>query len=279
MVLFSEAQSNYTIQGETYELKTEVSGTIDLLWNVIDGKYRYFVKKDGLIKELTNTRGGDKKYKEEYKVTLQEFTSEIVLLTDDLKLTLPSLRDYINDYNAAMDPEYTAQSKKASVQGRLLVFGGVTNSPFVNNLENTNNPIFGAEVEVFEANNLPRHSIYLQLSHRLGSNAFDYSETQIGLGYRFRFINSEKVNVYVNVTAASYNFTKQIRTVTNDEITTEREFTDNFFEAPFIFGIGADFRVSENGFITVSYDELFALTLENQGNFSTHITVGYKFNL
>ena len=38
------SQENYTINGETLELKTEVEGHLDLLWTSIDGTYRYFVK-------------------------------------------------------------------------------------------------------------------------------------------------------------------------------------------------------------------------------------------
>ena len=49
------AQKQYTINGKTYELKTEVNGTIDLLWNIFDRKYRYFIRKDSMITELVNT--------------------------------------------------------------------------------------------------------------------------------------------------------------------------------------------------------------------------------
>ena len=61
------AQNTYTINNETLVLKTEVEGKIDLLWNIIDQKYRYFVRtEDGRIEELTNTKGEDNKFKEEY---------------------------------------------------------------------------------------------------------------------------------------------------------------------------------------------------------------------
>ncbi len=51
------------------------------------------------------------------------------------------------------------------------------------------------------------------------------------------------------------------------------------FDAPVIFGLGADIKISKNSFITFYYNELFALSLDNQGNFSTNIALGYKFNL
>jgi hypothetical protein len=51
------------------------------------------------------------------------------------------------------------------------------------------------------------------------------------------------------------------------------------FDAPFIFGVGADIKVGNNSYITLIYGELFAILLDNQGNFSSDISLGYKFNL
>ena len=57
------------------------------------------------------------------------------------------------------------------------------------------------------------------------------------------------------------------------------DVSDTAFDVPFIFGIGADIRVGDRSFITLTYDELFAISLDNQGNFSTNISIGYKFEL
>ena len=69
---FAEAQDSYTINGEVLELKTEVNGKLDLLWNIVDGKYRYFVRteNDNII-ELKNTKV-DGKFQEEYKTLLSK---------------------------------------------------------------------------------------------------------------------------------------------------------------------------------------------------------------
>ena len=156
------AQKHYTINGETFKLKTEVTGTIDLLWSIINRQYHYFVEKDGTITELVNTKSSNKKFEEEYKVTLNNLTKGSGLNTDKVKLTLYSLRNFINQYNISQDPNYVA-ANDAIVQSMLLVFGGITNSPFVENINNTSNILFGAEIEVFEATNIPRHSFYLQV--------------------------------------------------------------------------------------------------------------------
>jgi len=271
----TNAQETYNVDGESLTLQTEVTGTLDLLWNIIDGHYRYFIKKDNDIVELKNTKGANNKFQEEYKITLNEFVKNSALSADKVNLTLYSLRKFIDDYNSQIDSNYSSSFKKASIQTRLLIFGGITNSPFVENPGNVTNPLFGAELELFEANKLPRHSLLFQIKHALNSDEFKYSNTQLGLGYRFRIINLESFNIYANVMAATFNFS-------NNQFVFEGEIIDesgNNFDVPFIFGIGADIRISESSFITLTYDELFALFLDNQGNFSTHLAIGYKFNL
>jgi hypothetical protein len=274
------AQKQYTINGETYELKTEISGTIDFLWNIIDGKYRYFVKKDGAITELVNTKGNSKKFQEEYKAILNNLIKGSALNSNKVNLTLYSLRNFINKYNALVDSNYISTSKDAIIKSRLLVFGGISNSPFISNPNNIKNPLFGAEIEIFEGNILPRHALFFELKHVLDHDKFKYSTTQLALGYRYRFITTEAFNLYANIVFGTYNFSKKTITYLNemDETITE-EITDNAFTAPFNFGVGADFRVSPNSFITLTYNELFALFLENKGNFSTNISLGFKFNL
>ena len=276
----ASAQKQYTINGETLELKTEVTGTIDLLWNIIDHEYRYFVRKDNVITELVNTRGNNNKFQEEYKTTLSELTKDSGLNTSDVKLTLYDLGNFINKYNASQDSNYIIASKEAIIKSRLLVFGGVTNSPFINNPDNINNPQFGAEIEVFEGNILPRHTLFFEIKHVLNNDEFKYSTTQLSLGYRFRFINTEKFILYANMVFGTYNFSKNTLSFINeaDAIITE-EITNNGFDAPFAFGIGADFKITPNSFITLNYNELFALFVDSQDNFSTNIALGYKFNL
>ncbi len=277
LLLFSwcNAQQSYTVDGKEYQLKSEISGTLELLWNTIDGEFRYFIKKGSEITELTNTRDSNNKYQEEYKGVLQNLTDGNGSSTQDVKLTLPSLRDFVYNYNKSVDASYSEENKKADVRSNLLVFGGITNHPFVENPENANNLAFGAEIEFYEANNLPRHSIFFQLKHAASSDDFDYSSTQFGLGYRFRFLRQEAVNIYANVMLATYSFVNFETSFNNQVIDKSRDG----FEAPLYFGIGADIRVSDRSFITIAYDELFAVSLENQGNFSTNISIGYKFEL
>ena len=272
------AQKQYSVNGESFKLKTEVNGTINLLWTLIDRKYRYFVEKDGTIIELVNTKNDNKKFQEEYKVVLNNLTKGSGLSTEKVKLTLYSLRNFINGYNSSKNPNYIP-ANDAVVQSLLLIFGGITNNPFTENTSNTNNMLIGFEIEVFEASNLPRHSIYLEFQQRFQSNAYKYSLTQFGIGYRFRFLNKKRFSIYANIMAATYSFTKQTISFLEDDVLIEQEVSENGFNAPFIFGVGVDFRATDHSFITLTYNDLFALLLDNNGDFSTSFSLGYKFKL
>ncbi|MCB0383631.1 MAG: outer membrane beta-barrel protein [Psychroserpens sp.] len=277
-VSFIQAQESYTINGETMELKTEVEGQLDLLWNIIDGEYRYFVRtEDNTITELKNTKV-DRKFKEEYKTLLSELTNNS-LSTKRLNLTLFSLKEFIDTYNISADRNYETHVSRSKFQFRLGVFGGMTNSPFVNNPNNEKTPLLGAELEILEAERISRHAVFMQLKHVLEQEDIKYSTTELSLGYRFRVINKETFSLYANMKFATLNFSNAtVITETNGTITT-REFNETAFDVPFIFGVGADINVSKNSFITLAYNELFALFLDNQGNFSTDFSIGYKFKL
>lgn len=269
------SQQTYTVNGESLELKTEIDGQIDLLWNVIDGQFRYFARtNDGTLTELKNTKDDNNNYQEEYKSTLRSLTNG--MNTDKLKLTLYSLRNYIDAYNASVDSSYTSTSTESSVQFRLGFSGGITNNPFVGNPDNIKTPMIGAELEIYEANVLPRHSGFLQARHAFESDDFKYSTSELSLGYRYRFINKQAFSIYGQVKLATVNFSN---VTFLDENNMEIDSSETAFDIPFIFGVGSDIKVGNNSYITIIYGELFALLLDNQGNFSTDIAVGYKFNL
>ncbi|WP_435413717.1 outer membrane beta-barrel protein [Psychroserpens mesophilus] len=277
-VSFIQAQESYTVNGETIELKTEVEGQLDLLWNIIDGEYRYFVRtEDNTITELKNTKV-DRKFQEEYKSLLNQLTNNS-LSTKRLNLTLFSLKEFIDTYNISADSNYQTNVSRSKFQFRLGLFGGITNSPFITNPNNEKTPLFGAELEVLEAERISRHAVFMQLKHVLEQENINYSTTEVALGYRFRVINKETFSLYANMKFATLNFSKAtLVTNTNGTITTQ-EFSDTAFDVPFIFGLGADINLSKNSFITLAYNELFALFLDNQGNFSTDFAIGYKFKL
>ena len=274
----SFAQETYTIKDETLELKNDIEGELDLLWNIVNNQYRYFVRTaSGDIIELENTKNDNKKFNEEYKQTLKTLTNN-QLDTEKLNLTLVDLRKFFNAYNASVDNTYVSENFKKKLQMRIAVFGGITNHPFVNNPENFKNTLVGGELEIFEATTLPRHSGYVQLRNTFESDDFKFRTTEISLGYRFRFIKTKPFNIFGNLTFATLSFTKSNLPNEDNPLLLDDESSTSF-DVPLMFGLGADIRIAEGHFITIGYNELFAMLIDNQGNFPVDLTIGYRFNL
>lgn len=272
------AQETYTINNETIMLKTEIEGELDLLWNIVSNQYRYFVRTtSGEILELKNTKDYNNKFQEEYKQVLKELTNNTIE-TKKLNLTLVDLRQFLNTYNKSVDSSFVAEKFKKKLETRMVIFGGITNHPFVNNPENIKNTLVGGELEIFEATTIPRHSGYVQLRNTFESDDFKFRTTEISLGYRFRFIKTKPVNIFGNFTFATLSFTKSNLPNEDNPLLTDDESSTSF-DVPLMFGLGADIRIAEGHFITIGYNELFALLIENQGNFPVDLTIGYRFNL
>ncbi len=270
----NNSQENYIINGETLELKIEIDGTLDLLWNIFDGTYHYFIRTDdGTITELKNTKASKRNYLAEYKETLSAVTG---MSAEKLKFTLSDLKTYVDAYNSGRDTSYSSNVTTSKVELRLGFFGGITNHPFIGNPDNVKTPLIGAELEFFEANALPRHSGFLQARHTFDNDDLPYSTTEFSLGYRYRIINTSSFSIYGQVKLVTLNLSDVTFIGEND---TEISQNDTSFDAPLIFGLGSDIKVGKNSYITVIYGELFGLLLDNQGNFSTDISFGCKFNL
>ena len=275
---FCPSQNKINVNGETLTVNQDVEGELDLLWTVSDGTYRYFVKTASEdIYELTNTKDSNNKYNEEYKTILAELTASKVSSVDRVKLTLPSLRSFFNTYNSLKDSNYVAKESASKVNFRLGLFGGITNHPFIENIGNSSYGQLAAELEIFGNTDNPRHSGIFQVRQTIGSNE-DYTTTELSLGYRFRVVRKEKFNLFVQNKFGTLNFgSSHLR---HSESTGNFNVpSDTFFDVPFSFGLGADIKISENSFISIVYDSLLGLNVDDSGNFSTDILVGYKFNL
>jgi hypothetical protein len=272
------AQETYTINNETLVLRTDIEGELDLLWNIVDQQYRYFIRTtSGEIIELKNTKDDSNKFQEEYKQILKELTNN-KFETQKLNLTLVDLRQFLNTYNKSVDSSFVAENLKKKLQTRMAIFVGITNHPFVNNPENIKNTLIGGELEIFEATTMPRHSGYIQLRNTFESDEFKFRTTEISLGYRFRFIKTGPINIFGNFTFATLSFTESNFPNEENQLIIDKESSTSF-DVPLMFGLGADIRIAEGHFITIGYNELFALLIDNQGNFPVDLTIGYRFNL
>src|SRR5690606_13585905 len=183
------AQQQYTIDGKTYDLKTDVDGPLTLLWNTIDGEYRYFSKKENEILELKNTKE-EGRYQEEYKDVLKQQTADVNISTEKVNLTLPSLHNFFVEYNKLRNPNFTETEKNIELQFRLGGFVGVTNSVYTENIENASQAVVGLELEMVDAIKLKRHAMVLGFRQTFESSDYKYSASQLSLNYRFKFIKS-----------------------------------------------------------------------------------------
>lgn len=272
------AQETYTIDGQSVHLKTAAEGPLGLLWNIIDNQYRYFIKtQDHQLMELTNTKNADNAYQEQYKSTLKDLTNNTIDISN-VKLSIPSLARFIDRYNSSVDPDYVSMNANFNPEIRLGVFGGITNSPFVGNPQNVKSAVFGAEIEMLVSAN-KRHSGYLQLRHVAEKDDFKYKTTELSLGYRYRFVQTSRFSVYGDAKFATLNFTKATITGVDDDIISSEHVNETAFDIPLIIGLGADVKLSNSIYANLSYNQIFAIFFKNQGNFSSDITLGLKFNV
>jgi len=276
------AQNLYTVDGKQYSLKTEVEGDLTLLWNSIDGEFRYFSKKGNEIRELKNTRQ-DRSYQEEYKEVLRSQTSDSSISVDGVKLTLKSLKDFFNSYNSAMDPSYRVVDNAIQLKTRLGAFIGLSNSIYTQNPENTTLPTAGIDFEILEKDQLIRHSLVFQFKQTFENSSYKYSLSQFSLNHRFKFVKSETFDVFINTKIAAYNHVNRevVKTETdqnNNTTTTIDKISGGSFQAPLTFGLGVDYALG-NGYLTLSYNDIVGLGIDSNGEFPVDFSIGYKFNL
>jgi len=278
---FTYGQQQYTVDGQTYSLKTEIDGTIQLLWNVIGEDYRYFIKKGNDIAELKNTRSADG-YSEEYKDVLKLYTSDSPGEIDKTKLTLASLKKYFRGYNKRVDPSYDDSTENIDIKLRLGPFAGVSNAIFTQNESNAMLFIAGADLEVVDEVKLRRHSVVLRFKQTFENSEFSYNASQFSLNYRFKFVKTQKVDVFVNGKFVAYTYSSRDFevTTTNNGVTTTRieSASGGDVSAPATFGLGADIKLGK-GQLFITYNDIVGLGVDSNGEFPIDVSVGYKFGL
>ncbi|WGF93174.1 hypothetical protein [Aequorivita marisscotiae] len=273
-----QAQQQYTVDGQTYTLNTEVDGELTLLWNTIDGKYRYFSKKGDQIEELKNTKQNGT-YLEEYKVVLKQQTKDAAVSTEKVNLTLPSLHTFFAKYNKLKNPNFYEDSATIALQFRLGAFAGISNSIYTSNPTNAFQPVAGIDFELIDAVKLKRHAMVLQFKQTFESDEHKYSASQLSLNYRFKFVKTTKFDAFINAKFAAFTHSSREYTVIPfggpAQVYTE---SGGDFNTPLTFGIGADVKVGK-GFITFNYSDIVGLNVDSNSEFPIDLTLGYKFVL
>jgi len=197
---------------------------------------------------------------------------------ENVKLTTGSLKRFIDKYNKSVDIDYNVRNTNTKVNFRLAFLGGLTNHPLVENIDNQSSLQLAAELELFGDTDNPIHSGMLQARQTFGSGG-DYKSTEFSLGYRVRFLRKEGFNIYAQTRFATLNSFSVDRTITENNVTSIVRQDDSEFDVPFIFGIGADIKISDNSYISILYDRFYAFGLDNSDSFPADFMIGYKFNL
>lgn len=275
----SFAQEIFIIEGDTLELKREVNGDLSLYYSQDrDSSIRYFVQKGGRMSELTNeiVNGVPR-----FQSQLKEFTSDARISTSEVEFSLPGLRDFTMNYNTSVQDTGLDESVADGIQTRLGFFTGFSNRIYVDNPDNTVVPIIGVEFEVYDPAFAPRHSAFLHLRHSFERDEFSYSATEFSVNYRLKLLQLSNVNIHIDTELLTLFYTQEeIETIGDSGQITDIQKESGFsLEAPFSFGIGADIRITDHSFITVSYNDVVSLFLDSNGNFPVDISIGYKYNL
>ncbi len=272
----TQAQTEYTVDGETYQLKTEAEGLLTLLWNVVDNENRFFSKKGDNIIELKNTKVNGS-FQEEYKETLKMQTSENQVGLNEVEFTLSSLKYFFDSYNHSTDSTVT-QPSSIKLNTRLGAFVGVSNNIFVSNPDNTLLTVAGFDFEIIESS-LPRHALVVRFKQTFENSDYKFSSSQVSLNYRYKFIKKETFDIFINTKFAAYtNISRDIPVVNDDNSISIVSDSSGDFQALGNFGIGFDYALG-NGYLTFSYNDIIGLGLDTNGEFPLDLTLGYKFNL
>ncbi|SFU68297.1 hypothetical protein SAMN05216480_11318 [Pustulibacterium marinum] len=280
LVTFAQ-ETTQVINGESITLQEEVSGEISLYYTKNNGEYRYFVAKNGSFYELKNTKDASGDYQYEYRTTLASLTSDASVSATKTSLMLGSLTDFVVAYNQQKDTSYTYENKHFKLGVNLGVLGGVGNNVYTTNVNNTMVPQVLVEAEFFDAlKPMSRHSAFAHLKQTFSAEDYDYSSTQFSLNYRFKLVRNENLKLYaqtklVTITSASATYTT---TDTEGDIVSYTEKGTNF-DAPVMFGIGADFKIANNTYISFQYNDFVALNNDSNGEFPVDLNLGVKFTL
>lgn len=271
-------QEIYIIERDTLELQREVKGPLSLFWNLKDTDYRYFVQKEDRLVELKDSLIDGKL---QFREQLAKMTSDADLKTGDVKFFLYSLKHFVNSYNSLIQEGYEFNEASSNIKQRLGLFVGLSNNKYTENPDNVLSPIAGLEYEFYDPNLAPRHSAFLQLRQSFKRKDYKYSSTQLSINYRFRALYFDGWDVHIDTELATFLYSDDKVNIRDDngEVVAIKDDSGFSFTAPFSFGIGSDIRITDNSFISLSYNDFFAIVLDGNGSFPVDFTVGLKYNL
>ena len=259
----------FDINGEKKTLTYEINSKLSLLVDDSNRNYIMYVEKDGQIKELSEKN---------YKIVLNNFTKSEKIKVENVDFTLRDIRNFVLDYNAKFDDEF---AKTPPVSTRLAFLGGVSNyNSYLPKAGDDKYRLAGLSFEFYNEEELNRHSLLLQVRKNLGRGNIDLNIWEIGTGYRFKIINSDKFHLYIETEFFNLHRVKFSESIFLDqqEVTINQD-SEWEVELPLGIGGGIAYQIADNFFLTANYNNIAFLGIDDNGESPLDIRFGVKFTL
>lgn len=272
-----QGQGIFVIEGDTLKLTEQVRGELSLFWNESPEKPRFFVRKGDRMLELKDSlQAGRPQYQTELESLTQNPDQ-----AGDLDFSLTDLESFVRSYNEQMQRQNLEGESRPVFASRIGFFTGLSNNVYADNPDNVLAPLIGLEFEMFNPQVSWRHSVVLDLEQSFKREGYRYTATQLSLSYRYRFLQLNRLQIYVDATLGRLLYERDEYSVLDEqgEVLALRDEADFKLQAPLSLGIGADFQVTQNGYITFGYNEVVSATLDSNGSFPIDITLGYRYQL
>ena len=262
------SQKEYQVNGESLLLYVEEEGELSLLTERSTRDYRYFLKKDDQLVELT---------KENYREKIDEYTASIDLNTRKLDFTRRDLSMIVLKYNYGGED---AMDSKSNVHVRLGLWGGQSNFIMFRSEDDNQIPFAGIEAELYSEEDYPRNSLLLQLRKSFPTDDFELDITEMMIGYRFKIIDTRIFHFYAEAELISFgSYDETFLELDNNDVPTEISESYTALNTPLGIGAGMAIRLFNETFLTLNYSNIYKFGEDMRDDFSVDLRAGVKFRL
>lgn len=273
-----QGQGIFVIEGDTLTLTAEVRGELSLFWNENTENPRFFARKGDQMLELKDSLSSGRP---QYQIDLARIAGDQDDSVLDLEFSLASLGAFFRSYNEEVRQLRAEKESRRVFASRIGFFTGLSNNVYAENPDNVLAPLVGVEFEMFNPQFSWRHSAVLDLEQSFKQEGYRYTATQLSLSYRYRFLQLNRLQIYVDATLGRLLYERDEYQVLDEqgEVLALRDDSEIKLQAPLSLGFGADYQVTQKGYITFGYNEVVSATLDSNGSFPIDITVGYRYQL
>ena len=266
--LLTAQSETFNINGKDKTLTYDVDSKLSLLVDDSSRNYIMYVKKDSRIKKLSE---------DNYKKILNNFSEDKNIPLENVDFTLRDIRNFVLDYNAKFNDEF---AKAPPVSARLGILGGISNyNAFLPETGDDEYSFGGLSIEFYNKEKFNRHSLLLQVRKNFDEGDIDLDIWEIGIGYRFKIINSEKFHLYFETeffNLHKVDFNEAI--IPNQQGVTIEPDSDWEVEPPLGLGGGMAYQIADNFFLTANYNNIVFLGLDDNGKSPLDVRFGVKFD-